>query len=172
MEKQCFADIHALSWHCLRPLLHLELGSLVRKLLSCHTILHSGCSPRFMVWSLGPPHICRSIFWIPQTCNWATRQNQSNSPANSGSVSLYSTHSRHHHGRSSPLWMHLHSTLLHSQQHLVKPDLLHVRISFPCLCDSDHHMLGNNNFALLLSFVCWGTYHYNDTVHSPSENLY
>ena len=38
----------------------------------------------------------------------------------------------------------------------VKSDVLHVRISVPCVHHTGHHLLGNNGLALLLPFVCRG----------------
>jgi hypothetical protein len=38
----------------------------------------------------------------------------------------------------------------------VKSDVLHVWISVPCVHHTCHHLLGNNDLAVLLPFVCRG----------------
>jgi hypothetical protein len=52
-----------------------------------------------------------------------------------------------------PFWLYLYSTVFRPQLDLVRPDLLHVRISLSGLYYPYYHLFGNDNIVVLLSFV-------------------
>lgn len=74
---------------------------------------------------------------------------QSNSTSNTRSVNLHATYSRHCYGRRSAVRLHLHTAVLYTKFAVVKSDVLHVWISLSRISHTYHHLLGDNNLALL-----------------------
>merc|ERR550534_2242323 len=145
-----------LSWGGLRPLLHLEPGALVLRLLGRHPLLHPGGAARPLVRRVRPAHLRRSLLRLQEVSNRAACEDQPDSETDSRPVCLHPANPWDHHGRRAPLWLHLHPALLRAEQHLEQPDLLHVRLPLPRVHHPDHHLLRDHNSPLLLPPMCGG----------------
>lgn len=66
------------------------------------------------------------ILWFQRGCYENANKNQSNPSTDTRSVNIYTTDAGHNHGRHITIWMYIHPIILHSQQSLVKSNVLHV----------------------------------------------
>ena len=156
MEIKCTVNFDAMSRHSFCTFFRDEFGSVVQRIVCSDTIFHTSSTSCSMVWSVCPTYICRSLLWFPEACNGTSSENEPNTKTNSWPKFLHTTNTRNSNGGNSSLWMHLHTTLLRSQLHLVVSDLLYVWILIPRVSYSDHNMFWNDHFALLFPPMRWG----------------
>lgn len=94
------------------------------------------------------------FFSISLTGIGASSSYQPNSTPNSRSISVHTTHTRHHNGRRTAVRLHFYSIVLHFEFDLVQPNVLHVRIPVFSVLDIGHHVLGDNSAVVLFPFMC------------------
>lgn len=75
------------------------------------------------------PHFCSYYFAELITFATADRapgEDESDTKANPWPIGIHTTNSRHHHGRSPSIWLHIHSTFLHFEFTMVRIAVCHT----------------------------------------------
>lgn len=140
----------------LQHLLHLELGVVGEGIFRCDSLQYTSCTSRSLVRSLCPTYLPRSLSWIQEKGNRGTSSHEPDSSTDSHAEYLHETAPLHHHGWGATLRMHIHPAVLHSEQHLVTSNLLHVWLLVSCVCHPCHHMFRNSRALVLLPPVLRG----------------